>query len=33
MVTDPGKSLATNLVNLEILLQSTTKSDYQLNFI
>jgi len=33
MVTDPCKSLATNLVNLEILLQSTRKSDYRLTFI
>jgi hypothetical protein len=28
MVTDPCRSLATNPVNLRILLQSTTKSDY-----
>jgi hypothetical protein len=29
MVTNPCRSLATNPMNLRILLQSTTKSDYQ----
>jgi hypothetical protein len=31
-VTDPCRSLATNLANLGILLQSTTKSDYPVDY-
>jgi hypothetical protein len=31
MITDPCRSLATNPMNLGILLQSTTKSDYLSN--
>jgi hypothetical protein len=33
MVTDPHILLATNPTNLEIMLQSTTKSDYKSTFI